>query len=456
MEPQDLAFLRGFFAAVHSSPLEPHDPRYVHLYEMDSLLADDPVELLARGIEWTPGRSVQLFSGFRGTGKSTELRRLRHRLQSSGFLVVLCDIEDYVNLSVPIDIADFLIVLAGAFGDSLASPELLGEDAGQETYWDRLVHFLRRTRVQIDEVSLEAGEGVSLGLKAAFKTDPSFKRRIQEALEGHIGALARDVQEYVLACVAALKRRHGPEREVVFILDSLERLRGTSLNATEVHRSAEELFGNHADRLQLFDLHVVYTVPPYLKVRVPNLGTLYAPGGLHMLPAVKVRSRDGQPWLKGLDALERVVRSRGDWERLLGGRSALDRIALLSGGHLRDLLRILAEVLRRAQQVPVGESAIDAAIHQIRNEFLPIADADALWLRRVAATHRASLSEAAHLPDLARFFDSHLVLSYRNGEEWFDIHPLVADEVAQQVAELPPANGEVVAASPAAVPNPSD
>lgn len=115
---------------------------------------------------------------------------------------------------------------------------------------------------------------------------------------------------------------------------------------------------------------------------------------------------------------------------------------MLSGGHLRDLLRILAEVLRRAQRVPVGEPTIDAAIHQIRNEFLPIADADAAWLSRVAATHRASLSEAARLPDLARFFDSHLILSYRNGEEWFDIHPLVAEEVAHQVATLPPANGE--------------
>ncbi len=45
---------------------------------------------------------VQLLSGFRGTGKSTELRRLKDQLQASGYLVVLCDIEDYINLSTPI------------------------------------------------------------------------------------------------------------------------------------------------------------------------------------------------------------------------------------------------------------------------------------------------------------------------------------------------------------------
>lgn len=337
---------------------------------------------------------------------------------------------------MPLDIADFLIVLAGAFGDGLADPELLGKDAGREGYWKRLTGFLQRTRVEIEEISFEAGEGVSVGVKAALKSDPSFKRKVQKALEGHIGALAADVHAYFAECVIELKRRHGPAVDVVLLVDSLERLRGTSTNADDVHRSAEELFGNHADRLHLPDLHVVYTVPPYLKVRVPNLGTLYTPGGLHMLPAVKVRNRDGQPFRPGLDALERVVAARGEWRRLLGEREALDRIALLSGGHLRDLLRLLAEVLRRAQQVPVDARTIEAALHQVRNEFLPIADADAAWLSRVASTHRASLADAARLPDLARFFDTHLVLGYRNGEEWYDVHPLVADEVTRQAAAI--------------------
>jgi len=73
---------------------------------------DDPVKLLARAIEWTPGETVQLFSGFRGTGKSTELRRLRKHLKDEGYLVVLCDMQDYLNLSMPVDITDFLMAVA--------------------------------------------------------------------------------------------------------------------------------------------------------------------------------------------------------------------------------------------------------------------------------------------------------------------------------------------------------
>ena len=40
-------------------------------------------------------------------------------------------------------------------------------------------------------------------------------------------------------------------------------------------------------------LHVVYTVPPYLKVRYSNLGALYEPGGIYVLPALKLHNRDG-------------------------------------------------------------------------------------------------------------------------------------------------------------------
>jgi len=76
MTPEELGFLKQFFQNLREQPLEPDDPRYVHIYRDRRLAPSDPVELLARAIEWTPGESVQLFSGFRGAGKSTELRRL--------------------------------------------------------------------------------------------------------------------------------------------------------------------------------------------------------------------------------------------------------------------------------------------------------------------------------------------------------------------------------------------
>ena len=198
----------------------------------------------------------------------------------------------------------------------------------------------------------------------------------------------------------ALKKHLGDEIEVVLLVDSIEHLRGTNINAQSVQSSVEDLFVSHFERLHLPHMHVVYTVPPYLKIRYSNLGALYEPGGVRMLPALKLRNRIGEHSREGYDAMERVVGARGDWQKLLGQRSALDRLIQNSGGHLRDLLRLLAEVLRRAKELPVPGSTVDAAINQVRTEFLPIADDDARWLAEIARSHQTALPNTGKLPIL--------------------------------------------------------
>ena len=91
MNTEDNEFLKGFFNAVSDRPLEPGDDRYVSLYD-EALTDVDPVHQLAQAIEWST-ESVRLFSGYRGAGKSTELRRLKRQLEESGHLVFLCDMR---------------------------------------------------------------------------------------------------------------------------------------------------------------------------------------------------------------------------------------------------------------------------------------------------------------------------------------------------------------------------
>ncbi len=422
----DRLFRRDFFRNVSDKPLEPTDPRYIALYPA----ADDPVQLLATAIDFAEGESVQLFSGYRGAGKSTELRRLRELLRREGYVVVLCDFEDYLDMSTPVDISDFLISAAGAFADELVKDQLLDEKERGESYWTRFANFLG-TKVELKEASAEAGVGAlgKVSIKANLKNDPSFRRRIQERMAGHIGQLVADVRDYFAQLLDALRKRHGEDTRVVFMLDSIEHIRGTHVSAEEVQSSVETLFASHADKLRLPFMHVIYTVPPYLNVRYPNLGALYAPGGLHWLPALKVKTRSGQPHRPGLDNLALVMDKRGDWQRLLGTRQQLDRLSLLSGGHLRDLLRLVAEILRRPGSLPADEATVTAAINQIRNEFLPIAESDARWLCRIAESGLPSMPDLKDLADFARFLDTALVLSYRNGAFWYDVHPLIREEV---------------------------
>ena len=425
------AFLKTFFQRVLDKPLEPDDERYVELYHQGSaVLQEDPVELLAKAIEFSPGDSVQLLSGFRGTGKSTELKRLAARLRRAGLKVVFLDMDDYLNMHTPIDVTDFLTALAGAFGEAMATPELLGKDATREGYWERSVAFITRTSIEIPELS-------AYGLKANLKSDPTFRQVLQQHLAGHIGALVADVCAFFEDCVKNLKKRFGDETEIVAIVDSMEHLRGSYLNAKEVQASVEMLFAAHADKLKIPNVHLVYTVPPYLKVRTMNLGMLYGTGAVQVFPAIKIRDAQGEAHAAGIAALKTVVEKRGDWKRLLADEALLEKAIHCSGGNMRDLFRLLSEIIRRVRTLPAGAPVVDAAIDQMRTEFLPIANNDAIWLAQIARTHNAELGDIDDgLVTLTRFFDTHVVLCYRDGPEWYDVHPLVKEIVLEQAADL--------------------
>ncbi len=425
----DRAFRKAFFQGVLDEPLEPDDPRYVDLYEGSTLLQADPVELLATAIEFSPGESVQLLSGFRGTGKSTELKRLVARLRREGLKVVFLDIDEYLNMSTPVDVSDFLMALAGAFGEAMAAPEYLGKDPTREGYWDRVAAFLTRTSVELPDVSAS-------GIKANLKSDPTFRQGLQKHLTGHLGALVADVRSFFEECVKKIKVRFGAETDVVVIVDSMEHIRGSYLNARDVQSSVEMLFAGHSDKLKIPNVHLVYTVPPYLKVRSMNLGMLYGIGAVQVFPAIKVRDAQGVIHTEGMGALRALVAKRGDWRRLLGEEAQLDKVIQFSGGNIRDLLRLLSELIRRARTLPASEAVVGDAIDQMRTEFLPLADEDAIWLAKIAETHEAGMEKVDSLVALTRFLDTHVVLCYRNGPEWYDVHPLVKEIACKQAAEV--------------------
>jgi hypothetical protein len=403
----------------------------------------DPVAELCRVITWSGPQSTQLLSGFRGTGKSTELRRLRHDLRAQGMVVALADIEEYLNASVPIDVPDFLLFLAGAFGEALVADGVLTKADLGEGFWGRAVGLVKR--IEVEELALSAKAGPSLvgtkigeagaDLKLGLKEDTTFRARLQKRMAGHVGALRQEVEKYLAEVVAKVRAKRKSDTQVVFLVDSIEHIRGTFTTANDVQSSIESLFVGQYDKLRLAGLHVVYTVPPWLKVRHAQVGSLY--DGCQMLTAIKVTEKsDGSVFAPGMHAFEAVMNARGDWNRLLGDHQRFVTLVEKSGGHLRDVLRLFIDVVVGADALPVTEPNFKRALSKLKNEMLPIADEHAVWMAHIRRTQRASLEEASQLPDLARFLDTHQVLAYRNGDEWYDIHPLIADEVIAQAADV--------------------
>ena len=100
------------------------------------------------------------------------------------------------------------------------------------------------------------------------------------------------------------------------------------------------------------------------------------------------------------------------------------------------MFRLLQAVLRHTRNdgVPAKPRARALALSELRNSYLPISNEDARWLRRIQDAKGPELDSQAGLSDLARFYDTHLVLTYRNGEEWVAVHPLLVEQVLKQAA----------------------
>ncbi len=236
------------------------------------------------------------------------------------------------------------------------------------------------------------------------------------------------------------RQRAHPNRKVVLIIDSMERLRGVgdADDVREVFKSAETLFSSHADKLRLPALNLVYTVPPYLSALAGALGSVYAGGRIYALPSVHIYqgcpAPGGEPEAHdgGVDKMRDVVAKRYPAWKEFFSTEQLARLAQHSGGDLRDYLRMLRLAVARVVnlgQLPVPDALVGDAEDAVRGDMLPIADDDRDWLRKIMASHKPELPSLDALPDFARLQEGKYLLHYRNGEDWYDVHPLLRAEI---------------------------
>jgi hypothetical protein len=424
--------------------LEPGDDRYVPLSELGVRGTDKScIEFLRAGIALSDGATHQLFSGFRGSGKTTELLWLKKHLTDDGFEVVYVDTEEFLNLRVPASITDLLITVAAGFDRHLGGDIGAGDKLPFRRFWDRLGAFFG-TEITVENAKVKV-PGVDLGV--AFKKDLDFKSRLDEALrsQGRLPELARQCQDFVEECLALIKSRRPDSQGTVLILDSFEKLRGDLGNAEEVRRSVESIFVRDWDYLEL-PCHTVYTVPPWLAFMEAAVTAEHERA--YILPMSKVHEPTdngaaAEPSRPGIEAMMELLGKRMQLSELLADANVLEPLVMASGGYPRDLLRMVRELLLRIKmaglELPVAKKPAQDLVKrviEVHTELFeaPLNQDNLQLLVEVGHSHKISGHSREDLHRLAELFDHHFVLSYRNGQTWFDLHPLVRRTATVQAA----------------------
>jgi len=439
LSPTARAQLKVVYNALADRVLEPNDPVYEEQVNAFGPSGTDAVSEMVNEIDFQEGGGVCLFTGQRGTGKSTELKRLQGELNKPhtlGAVAFYADLSEYILLTKAIEISDFLISMAGALSDKIEADARFGQALAHRNYWQRLASFLNST-VEFKEASLKFDSVADI--KASLKSDPDFKERIQKAARGHVARLVRDAHEFFMEAVLALRKQAGnPGLKVVLIVDSIERIRGVGDEAMSVYESVRNLFFAHAEHLRIPGVHVVYTVPPYLSILAAGAGALMGGATVRRLVSTHIfqdRSREVDD--AGVLLMQQVLAKRfAAWPEVYSV-AAVKKLAISSGGDLREFFRLLRQCLpavRDDAQLPLSEAAVKHVEVAARAEMLPIPADHLGWLQRIGHSHDTCLPSDDALPLLAHFLDNRLVMNYRNGSDWYDVHPLLRDVVDAHAA----------------------
>lgn len=439
-----IAELRRFVKSCDPSlPVGPTDPFYVDLDAGDPVRGEagqSCVGQMLRTLQLSDptGETFQLFTGFRGSGKTTELRRLAWALEADPEVptrVVYVDFYDFLDLNAPVDIADILRVIAWRLDREAVAAEGADPDAAPG-YLDRFVALVR-SELEVKGVSLAVGGS---GLMLELRDNPTFKEKVAEALQGRFQQFARDAAQSMRESVLRI-RRHARAERVVVIADSLEKISPVFEHTREaVERSVESIFLHHARLLQI-PCHAVYTFPAWLRFRTAGLGTVFVSEPI-LLPMVRVAGPDGAPYGPGLGKLHEMIARRIDLAAVFGADAVAGLLPIIeaSGGYPRDLLRMVRELLVQAQAFPVGPADVRRVINRLAEDYAEVIRATDLdLLLAVAATHAVPLGTAAEVQAFGDLVERWLVLTYRNGHRWYDLHPLVrrAPAVASRLAAGP-------------------
>jgi hypothetical protein len=287
----------------------------------------DPVQELANQIDLSDSAGAYLFTGNRGTGKTTELLRLATILHGYNCEVFYADMAEYLTLTQRIEVTDFLISVLGALSEKIAAR--FKDDPGKPSFFERVRSFLN-SNVQFNEIKIPAGR---IEFKAALQQNPTFKEQLQEKTRGLVEQLVKQARDFALEAAQYVRnQRAQPDRKLVLIVDSVERLRGVgdTQDIREVFKSAETVFSSHADKLRFSALNIVYTVPPYLSALAGALGSVYAGGRIYALPSVHIYECCPQPgdepapYEQGLAKMRDVVEKRfPQWREFSPSRNLL-------------------------------------------------------------------------------------------------------------------------------------
>jgi hypothetical protein len=355
----------------YEEALSDQDPRYVDSQEARG--SEITFTRLARKFGWDPASNAFfalyekhiLFFGHIGIGKTTELRRYALQLNASRrFYVVEVDVLAKLDRN-NLQYTEVLMAMAETLLERLHGDGfVLGAEALEplQRWFGNVVETQTTTKELSAELKTvaEGGGGIPGLIKllatftAAFKTGSSQKSEWRREIRNDFTSLALAFNTLIRLAEAQLARQ-GRAEQLLFLIDGTDKMRG---------EDTQQFFVQDAEQLLAIKTLVIYTAPLHLKYDGRLGGKLDAD---IVLPMMKLYERDGGRFEAGWRTMRRLLLLRAD-RRLFASDAEVDRLVEFSGGHPRELLRLLKLCCELAED-RIDASVVQTAIEKLAADY---------------------------------------------------------------------------------------
>lgn len=357
-----------------------------------------------------------LFTGHRGSGKSTELAKLASLLKDQ-FFVVDYSVKNVLNL-FDVSYVDVVFSLAAELIRAATERRVMVKE-------ELLRHILEFTKEITKEVVIEdrgeAEVGAALNfymvkLEGKVGKEATTRTLMREKVEPRLS----DLLENVDLLAREIERAMG--KRVLVIVEDLDK--------ADLAR-AKELFYGHALSLTSPGCCAIYTFPTALRHDNDFIQVRQSFSEPVVLPNFPVSQRDDSPDEAGLARLQEILTRRAE-ERLFTS-GALRGLVEWSGGLARELIisaRRACLVAMEAGKPAIDEQVVEQAAARMRIDYEVLLTSEQLALLRGVRERKRVENDELHRALLHNLS----ALEYRNGEGvWYDVHPLVRPLLEERV-----------------------
>ncbi len=347
-----------------------------------------------------------LFTGHRGSGKTTALNQLVTRLNDRFFIVnySVFDLLDYNDITY----TDVLLSILTKMLEKAQNEKIdLGDSLGMRAEKWRSSIIKTTTSEKVKDRSI----GLNLPLKfieimGRMKSETTTRLEVRKEIEPRISELISIINDTISEI-----ERTG--KQVLVIIDNLEKI--------DIIK-ALTLFYEHGTQLTQPICKILYTFPISLKSSEKFMQIKINFSDVIIHPNIKINEKDGGPYTKGRGFMREIVSKRVPVN--LFEPDALDYIIDMSGGVVREFIRIIRDSAVRAiakEKKSISKNIAVDVVNGLKNLYqAQLSSSDYEVLSTVCCNKDIKRDE-----QLVGLLHNLSVLEYKNAESWCDLNPIV-------------------------------